>query len=336
MQPSISVALASRNGARFIELQLRSILTQTVRPDQLVVSDDASTDETLQIVEAVFAEFEGSGVRTSIIRNAEPLGVRANFEQAMLACSGDIIALSDQDDVWESTRVERVTARFRGEPELLLLFSDARLVDSRGRYLGHTLFEALGVTAADLRKVEEQRGFELLLRRNIVTGATVVVRRSVLARAVPFPAPWVHDEWLAIIAAVLGRIDVYPVPLVDYRQHGGNEIGVERLGLRGKIGRVIEPRDDRYPYLVERAEVLRDRLEELGDRVWEERLERSEEKVRHLRVREALPDARRARVKAVLREARTGRYALYSRGKADILRDLLQPAGVVRGPRRAE
>jgi len=333
MQPSLSVALASRNGAPFIEQQLRSIFTQIVRPDQIVVSDDASTDGTIDIVEAVFAEFSHLGVRTTILRNAQPLGVRANFEQAMLACTSDLIALCDQDDVWERSRIERVTARFRGWPDLLMLSSDARLIDADGAVLDHTLFEALGASRKEVGKIEEGRGFELLLKRNIVTGATIVLRRSVLARAVPFPSPWVHDEWLAIIASVLGPIRVYPEPLVDYRQHGANEIGVRKLSPIGKLKRLFEPRDERYDYLLERATVLLARLEELGDKVWEERLERAEQKVEHLAVRAAFPASRSARIAPVLREARTGRYAQYSRGKADILRDLLQPAGSPAAPR---
>ena len=326
MQPSLSVALASRNGAAFIDEQLRSIFTQIVLPDQIVVSDDASTDATLELVAAVFAEFAHLGVRTRVISNPEALGVRGNFEQAMLACTSELIALCDQDDVWERSRIERITARFRGLPELLMLSSDARLIDAAGEPLGHTLFEALGVTKKEVGQIKEGRGFELLLKRNIVTGATVVVRRSVLAKAVPFPAPWVHDEWLAIIAAVLGRIDVYPVPLVDYRQHAANEIGARKLGPFGMVSRLLEPRGGRYDYLLDRATVLRARLGELGDKVWEERLERADEKIAHLAARAAFPESRLARIAPVLREASTGRYALYSRGKADLLRDLLQPA----------
>lgn len=326
MQPSLSVALASHNGAPFIEAQLRSIFAQSVRPVEIVMSDDASTDETVSVAEAVFAENAHLGVRTTIIRNAEPLGVRENFEQAMRACSGDVISLCDQDDVWHPIRVERVTARFRGAPELLLLHSDARLVDADGEPLGHTLFEALGVRASDIEAIHGQRGFSALMRRNLVTGATVAFRRGLLARALPVPAPWMHDEWLAVIAAAVGRIDVIEVPLIDYRQHSGNEIGVRKLNLRGKIRRIVEPRGDRNAYLADRSRVLLARLNQLGEIVPDTVITAAEGKFLHLRARNALPESRTRRVAPVLKETLTGRYGDYSRGIGDVARDLAQPA----------
>jgi glycosyltransferase involved in cell wall biosynthesis len=326
MQPSLSVALASRNGAPFIAEQLRSIFAQSVLPEEIVVSDDASTDETVSIVEAVFAEFAATPVRTRIIRNETPLGVRENFEQAMRACSGDLISLCDQDDVWHPIRVERVTARFRGAPELLLLHSDARLVDATGGLLGYTLFEALGISAADITSIHEERAFSALMRRNLVTGATVVFRRGLLARALPVPAPWMHDEWLAVIAAAVGRVDVIEAPLIDYRQHSTNEIGVRKLNLRGKVGRILEPRGGRNSYLVERSRVLLARLNRLGTVVPDPVMTAAEAKFLHLRARDELPDSRTGRFLPVLKETLTGRYGNYSRGVGDIARDLAQPA----------
>ena len=324
---SVSVALCTHNGEAFVGEQLRSIFSQTLKPAEIVVSDDASTDDTLAVVERVVDETRGSGVRTRVIRNATPLGVVANFEQAMLATEGELVALSDQDDVWRPDRLALVVARFEADPDLLLLHSDARLVDGGGTPLQHSLFEALEVTDTERSEIHGGHAFRALMRRNLVTGATAVVRRTLVDRAAPFPSPWVHDEWLAVVAAAVGRVDFVEESLVDYRQHGANQIGASKLGLRGKVGRLVEPRGDRNDYLLERATVLERRLDALGDDVAPEIRAVVREKVAHQRARAALSDRRLARLRAVLREARTGRYQLYSRGKADVVRDLVQPAG---------
>ena len=323
---TVSVALCTHNGAAYVEAQLRSVLEQTRPPAEIVVSDDASTDGTLLVVERVFDDYSDSGVRMRVIRNEVALGVVPNFEQAMLACESDLIALCDQDDRWRDDRLETVVRRFEAETDLLLLHTDARLVDAQGVPLPHSLFDALEVSAVERDEIHGGRAFAALMRRNLVTGATAVVRRELLAVATPFPSPWVHDEWLAVIAAAFGHMDFTDDLTIDYRQHGSNQIGVRKLGLRGKIGRVVEPRGDRNKYLFERATVLLGRIDGLGDRISPEIRGIARDKVAHQRVRAVLSDHRVARVVPVLREARTGRYSRYSRGFGDVLRDLLQPA----------
>lgn len=322
---TVSVALCTYNGAAYVEEQLRSILAQTVLPDELVISDDGSTDDTLALVSQVLDELDVP-IRAEIIANASPLGVVANFQQAMIAATCDIVVLCDQDDVWHPDRVAVAVAAFEKSPGIMLVHSDARLIDGAGTPLGHTLFDALGVSARE--RAEAAAGDELagLLRRNLVTGAAAAVRRVVVAAAVPFPALWVHDEWVAVIAASIGEGVLLDETLVDYRQHGSNQIGVTRLGIRGKVGRILEPRNGRNVYLAERARVLLERLEELPE-ARPDAVRRVREKLAHLEVRATFSRNRLARVIPVLREASTGRYALYSRGGGDILRDLLQPAG---------
>jgi glycosyltransferase involved in cell wall biosynthesis len=328
MSATVSVALCTRNGAAHIEQQVRSVLAQTTMPDEVVVSDDASSDDTLDIVRRVFATWDGSGraPQLTIIENAHPLGVTANFQQAVLACTGDLIALCDQDDVWHPDRVAAALREFERAPDADLVYSDARLVDDNGEPLGYSLFEALEVDSKTMSEVEVGNGFTALLKRNLVTGATTMLRRDLAVRAAPFPEPWVHDEWLAVIAAATGRLDLVPDQLIDYRQHDRNQIGVRKLGPGGKLRKLFEPRADRYDYLLERSEVLLNRMVLLGDRVSPEYLDLAAEKVAHQRARAALPAERPRRWVPVLREARTGRYGRFSRGLGDILRDFVQPA----------
>jgi hypothetical protein len=326
---TISVALCTYNGARFVGEQLGSILEQTRAPDELVVSDDGSSDATLAIVNATMAaraaQHQGEALRYVANVNDAPLGVTRNFERAVTTCTSTLIALSDQDDIWHRDRLERLAREFE-DPRLLLLHTDARLVDEHGVPLGMTLFGALEITAGERALELGGDGFDALLRRNLATGATVVFRRELLERALPFPAEWVHDEWLAIIAAATGRITVVPEPTIDYRQHGANQIGVRAPTLRHKLRRVLGSRGDRNAALARKFTVLADRLDLLGEAVSVEDRQSARHKAEFEAFRGSLPARRLRRVRAVLRADRAGLYARYaSRGRTDVIRDLLQP-----------
>ena len=320
---SISVAIGTHNGARFLTEQLTSILDQTEAPDEIVLSDDASTDGTAELAERIVAEHAGS-TRLVVLRNPTPLRVTANFAQAIAATTGDLVALSDQDDVWMPHRLERARAEFDARPALTLLHADARLVDEHGHPIGGTLLEAIEFTAAERDLYRAGAAFDALLRRNLVTGATTMFRRSLLESAAPLPPGWVHDEWLAIIAAATGEVDVIEAPLIDYRQHGGNQIGAARLSLAGKLRRMLEPRRARNDRLAANSAVLAERLENLDGVALEHRAA-ARQKAEHERVRHGYPASRWQRLGPVLRERRTGRYAYSARGGADVVRDLLQP-----------
>jgi len=320
---SVSVALCTRNGARFLPEQLASVFGQTAPIGELVVSDDASIDETVAIARDAAAQASAS---LTLLENDPPLGVTGNFEQAVRAATGDVIALADQDDVWHADKLARALAVF-DDPAALLVHTDARLVDEAGRPLGATLFDHLEVSAEELLLEETGRGFEAVLRRNLATGATVLFRRELLDKALPFPASWVHDEWLAAIAAAHGGLRVLREPTVDYRQHGANEIGVAAPTLRRKIERVArEPRGDRNRVLGEKFTVLAERLARL-DGLEPEVKAAANDKAEFERRRARMPRARALRAASVARLAAAGAYPRFaSRGSFDILRDLLQPA----------
>jgi glycosyltransferase involved in cell wall biosynthesis len=322
---TVSVALCTHNGAEFFGEQLHSILLQSLHPAEVVISDDASTDETLDIAEGFRRRFSEAGINLTLLRNATPLKVVANFERAVLACTGDYIALADQDDVWHPDRLLKLTKRLDSKPEIDLVFSDARLVDAHGVELGHTLFDSLEISPRTLQVLRADGGFGVLLRRNLVTGATVMFRSSLLERAVPFEPSWVHDEWLAIIAAAHAAVDYVPETLIDYRQHHSNVIGITVPTLRRKVSRVFEKRGDRYIDLVERSDRLVQRLIQLG--ASPPVIELARGKLAHQKARANLAQARPARISAIVREAASGKYRKFSsQGNLDILRDLLQPA----------
>jgi len=325
MTPDISVALCTRNGARYLPAQIRSICTQEPLPREIIVSDDGSTDDTLSVVRDTIALCGvADRIALRVFSNMPPLGVTRNFEQAVRACSHALIVLCDQDDVWHPGRLARMAAQFEARPDLLLLHTDARLVDADLQPLGSTLFHALEVQPAELEAISRGDAFSVLLRRNLVTGATTMFRRTLLDAALPFAPEWVHDEWLAAIAAATGRMDVLPEPTIDYRQHASNQIGARRLTLSEKIAKAFAERGDKHVARLHRADALLQRLLQLGDRVPAAWLEAQRAKVAHQRFRAGLPKARPLRVVPILAEAARGRYARFGRGGHAIAQDLLE------------
>jgi glycosyltransferase involved in cell wall biosynthesis len=323
MSAALSVALCTYNGEGFVREQLESILSQRPAVAELIVCDDGSSDRTLSIVRKAISDSTVDGL---VERNEAPLGVTKNFEKAIGRTTQPLIALSDQDDVWHAGRVEAVTNAFAREPGLTLLHSDARLVDSVGNDLGRTLFSSLEVTNDELAEEQAGRAFETFLRRNLATGATMIFRRELFELASPFPVEWVHDEWLAIIAAATGNVQVWRQPTIDYRQHTGNQIGVAAPTLRRKIRRVLTERADRNELLAKRFRILANRLATLG--VPSETLQAARDKADFEERRAMLPANRLKRLPKVVRLATLGDYRRFaSRRNADIVRDILQPAG---------
>jgi glycosyltransferase involved in cell wall biosynthesis len=317
----ISVAICTYNGARFLEEQLRSILDGRRMPDQIVLSDDGSSDGTLALARRVL---EGAPTDLIVLENDdEPRGVTANFERAIRATAGDVVVLCDQDDVWPPERLARIESDLAAS-DALVRHSDARLVDAGGVPLGRTLFQDLRVSRAEWRDLRRGRAFEVYLRRNLATGATTAVRRELIDQALPFPEAWVHDEWVAVIAAARGRISVVRGAEIDYRQHSANQIGVARPTLRYRLRRITAETGARNETLARRAELLADRLESLG--LHAEAVE-ARAKARFETRRAALPARRVARIPAVLRGVLARDYRRWaSQRSLDALRDVLRPA----------
>lgn len=316
----VSVAMCTYDGREYVAEQLESILSGTRRPDEIVVVDDGSRDDTVDIVRTILA---GDGIAHRVEVNRPGLGVTANFERATSLCRGDVIVLSDQDDRWHPDRLAAAVDAFQSDDDLVLIHGDARIVDADLRDSGETLFGALGADCGDLDAIDAGHGFDVLLRRNLATGATMSFRARLLDIARPFPADWIHDEWLAILAAAEGRVHVERRALIDYRQHGANQIGVRRLGFVGNVRRVLEAEPGRNAALARRARSLVDRLSSAGADL--PRIEAARGKAAFEGRRAAFQAARILRAPQVAREVLRGDYVRFaSRGRLDILRDLLQ------------
>lgn len=215
---NLSIALCTYNGAVYLKEQLESIAAQTRTPDELVISDDQSTDDTLKLIDE-FAATAGFPVRLSV--NESNLGIAKNFEKAISLCRGDVIVLCDQDDVWHSDKLESVERIFEAKPQLSLVFSNAELIDETLRLFDETLFDWVHFDSQKQGLVKSGRALELQLRENLVCGCTMAFRANLKELVLPISGdgPLVHDGWIVLLIAAVGEIDFINRPLLKYRQH---------------------------------------------------------------------------------------------------------------------
>jgi glycosyltransferase involved in cell wall biosynthesis len=219
--PRISIAMCTFNGARYLGAQLNSIASQTTLPDELIVCDDGSVDDTIQILSA-FAKQAAFDVR--IFVNESRLGAVKNFEKAISLCRGDIIALCDQDDIWRPHKLATLLDIFERNPGAVYAFSDAEMVDEQGGPLGSTLWDAVGLRN-NLAKFSGPTQLEMLLRKSLVTGAAMAFRSSFRDIVLPIPSDWMHDGWIATLGSALSHGVPVPEALLLYRRHAAQACG---------------------------------------------------------------------------------------------------------------
>jgi glycosyltransferase involved in cell wall biosynthesis len=315
---TVSVALCSYNGAQFLGEQLASIAAQNLPPDEVVICDDASIDDSVAIAQrfAASARFE-----VRIFESNHNLGSCGNFARCIAACSGQIIVLSDQDDVWLPQKIERLVAALADAPGAAFAFSDALRIGEQGEPLEFTLWETLRLTSAERRLFDARRGFEALLRRQIVTGATLAFRAQYRDLLLPIPEGWVHDAWIALLlSAVAWGIPVIE-PLIKYRQHSAQQIGEPHRSLYQQYLRARGKTTADFQRAARAIRAARDRLRERapGSATAIQSLGR---KLLHAERRIRIHDHGALRGPLVLRECLTGNYAKYSPGWKALAQDL--------------
>ncbi len=318
----VSVAVCTYNGSTYLTEQLQSIVNQSRLPDEVVLVDDGSSDDTSAVAHELA---QTSKLSIHVHSNANNLGVTANFERAVQLCMGDVVFLCDQDDVWHPTKLDRMMDRFEGDPELGLVFSNANLLDASLQSLNETLWKALRFEQRERSQLVTSRAFELLLRRYLVTGATMAFRRSYLDMLVPFSKHLLHDAWIALILSSVSRIGIVEDTLVDYRQHASQQVG-ERDKMRSMWTQFKTARkmDDCYfsKQLLAFTDV-RNRVRNLTDDWIHPQIGKwADEKVLHCASRVAIRDSGLPALPRLVREAASGRYGRFSYGWKSIAQDL--------------
>ena len=231
----VSVVMATYNGVRYINEQIASIVQSLGADDELIVSDDGSTDGTREIV----SSWERNDKRIHMY-NGPKRGVRANFSYALSLAKGQYIFLSDQDDVWLPHKVDKILSLFNSDSELTCILHDVQVVDENLNVLNGSFFEL--------------RGSELGLLRNLVKnsfmGSAMAIRSHLLPYILPIPNDLaMHDWWIGLINERLGKTALLKEPLGLYRRHDSNVSSLDH----GSIPKMVSNRAHAVFRLLERC-----------------------------------------------------------------------------------
>lgn len=313
-----TVVIATYNGASYVDEQLRSIAGQTRPPDHVVVSDDGSTDSTLAIVRRMAGEMP---CRMSILECGRRVGAVGNFERALGWVDTDVVFLSDQDDVWVPEKVAVLMDRFERVPSVGAIFTNGSIISDDPELRGRTLWDSVGFSPR-MRNQWASDPLGVLLRVNVVTGASLAFRSELLPLLLPFPTGGWHDLSIAVVLASLSSLEACPQPLIAYRVHGSNAAGVPSGSRRS---RVVDRQEHRARLSRQERHwtELKDRL--LARGAAPTTVGRIDAKLAHLARRRTMPDRRFRRLVPALRELTCGGYGTYAAGNWSLVRDVVGP-----------
>lgn len=215
--PLVSIAVCTYNGARFLAAQLDTLVNQTYRDLEIVVVDDCSTDGTPAILAAYAAKYP----QFRVFYNERNLGFTENFEKAVKLCTGNLVALCDQDDLWDHQKIELQVAAIGDN---ILIYHDSEFIHEDGSSMHKKI--------SDVMNLYRGGEPEVFLFFNCVSGHSILMKRELLNDALPLKKGYFHDWWLAYVATNVGKIDFIPQCFVKYRQHDSSDTNILRRKRR--------------------------------------------------------------------------------------------------------
>jgi len=263
---TLSIALCTYNGSKFLRKQLQSLANQTLPPFEVVVTDDCSTDDTISIIQ----EF-AKALNIKIFANDFPLKVTKNFEKAISLCSGDIILMCDQDDIWHPDKLAKISQYFQDNPNKSAVSADAELVDEKGESLNKNFWSVVRFHEFQIQQFKDGKAVELLLAGNRTAGCMMAFRKELIEKIVPFPIHiplMIHDNWITIVAAMMDSLGMIDEKLISYRQHSFQQIGIREKEIGKTVSlkdRFSRPRNEKLAPFLEKRDyfcVLKDALSE--------------------------------------------------------------------------
>ena len=208
----ISVAMATYNGSKYIVEQLMSILTQSIRPVEVVIVDDASTDNTVALIRSLQIDHP----IIQIYCNEKNLGPIGSFKRALTKCSGSYIALADQDDSWKLDKLEvceREMGKFEDPDVPSMVYTDLEVMNTDGSFNAPSFWKLQGYRP-------DKVTFQDIVIGNVVTGCTIMMNTAMKAEVEKMPEGIaMHDHWMALIAFGIGKIQPVHEPTMKYRVH---------------------------------------------------------------------------------------------------------------------
>lgn len=217
----ISVCIATYNGSKYIEEQIGSILVQMGNRDEIIVVDDNSNDSTLHKINGI------GDARIKIYQNKKNTGVKKTFERAIGLAKGDIIFLSDQDDIWIDGKVDLAKQAFIKNPNVTLFASDAIVIDKSGRTVSNSFYNLIGRFTNNIF---------LNIVKNKFLGCTLAFKKDMRTYFLPIPETVpMHDIWIGAINSIFGKTYFSDAPLVKYRRHEKNLTFIKHSTFRNII-----------------------------------------------------------------------------------------------------
>lgn len=233
-EKKISVCMATYNGEKYLEKQLDTVLLNMNDEDELIISDDGSTDGSKQILYEYAEKY-----KQIKILNGPGQGVIKNFENALRKATGDIVFLCDQDDEWEYNKVEIVKKHFEERRDVLLIVHDAVVVDADSNVLNSSFY---GIR-------NSKSGFVKNIYKNSYIGCCMALRRELLNYVLPIPASVeMHDWWIGLLSDCKKETLFIGDKLIKYRRHDKNVSKMERY----RLTKMLRNRCIMLLYVVER------------------------------------------------------------------------------------
>lgn len=213
-QPLVSIALCTYNGEKFLREQLDSLVHQTYSNLEIVAVDDCSKDSTLTILK----EYEQQFPFFKVYQNETNLGFVKNFEKAVNLTKAEFIAFCDQDDIWHH---DKIRLQMENLADNILIYHDSEFINADGSSMNKKL--------SDIMNLYRGNQPEAFLFFNCMSAHSMLVKRELLNKALPFDKTFFHDWWMAYVGTNIGKIDYIDQCLVKYRQHEKNDTNILRL-----------------------------------------------------------------------------------------------------------
>ncbi|EJL66730.1 glycosyltransferase family 2 protein [Flavobacterium sp. CF136] len=244
MNIDISVALATYNGSKYLKKQLISILNQTIVPREIIIVDDCSNDNTVEIIK----EFQRRYSNIDLHINETNLGPINTFKNAILKCNYDFISLCDQDDIWELNKLQRCHEELSclNDVKPCIVFSDLKMIDDRGDCTGFSFWEVQGYKPSKVN-------LNQLLIGNVVTGCTIMMNGRMKEEIFKMPTDIImHDYWIALIAYSKGDFKIINDKLINYRIHQSSVTLKSKMSFDERFQFFFKVfSDDKREYLLE-------------------------------------------------------------------------------------
>lgn len=212
---TIGTVIATYNGEKYLEEQMNSIISQSIKPDKIIVVDDCSADGTIRII----GEYKKMYPEMIIFeQNEENLGHKKTFERGISMCETDYIALSDQDDIWEPGKIKRCYCALEQNKDAKLCFHDFKLIDEKGNLFAKSYWESASISLPVYGVKARKRLANLT---NVISGCAMFFSSDLKGYLLPMPdSKWsLHDWWITVVAFFLGNPIIVREALTCYRFH---------------------------------------------------------------------------------------------------------------------